>query len=70
MSYEGRHWSCGHDRHECDGNCTLRTIPTDCPDCGRDAMVCDCPLPNTRRITQKRNRYETIEVTRAHFRMF
>lgn len=21
MSYEGRHWSCGHDRKECDGNC-------------------------------------------------
>ena len=21
MSYEGRHWGCGHDRKECDGHC-------------------------------------------------
>lgn len=44
MSYEGRHWSCGHDRKECDGHCYV-PLPSilDCERCGHDAMICECP---------------------------
>ena len=42
MSYEGRHWGCGHNRKECDGNCQPINKIMDCPVCGSDIMCCPC----------------------------